>query len=157
MRIIRLFAALLALVAVAPLARADADKEARKGIQARYDQFDRAYMKKDFKSVGEVFAPDCVLKLSSENRTMQISRVFQGMQVVSKSLTVSHAKTQIASLKALEGGYEVDAIMTGDTVYAPPIVSKEDPPRRAKTRQLVHDTWKKTKKGWQIVRRIIEK
>ena len=135
---------------------ADAAQEARRSIQARYDQFDRSYMKKDFKGVSEVFTPECIFKLNGEGRSMAAIRVIKGMEAVSKNLTISHARTRILSVKSTPKGLEISAAWTGDSAYAPSVASKDDPPRRAKVKQTVHDTWKQTEKGWQIIGRVIQ-
>jgi hypothetical protein len=153
----RFLSVLLALVFVLPVVvRADAVQDARRAIQSRYDQFDRAYMKKDFRTVAEVFTPKCMLKLSGEGRSMSASRVIQGMEALSRSLTISHARTQILSVNAAGTEYEVTAVWTGNSTYVPVSKSKEDPARRSRTKQNVRDTWQKTDKGWQIRQRIIE-
>ena len=151
-------AILLALICVylPVLVRADAANATRQAIQSRYDRFDRAYMKKDFKSAAQVFTPECVLKLNSEGRTMTAVRVVQGMEAVSKSLTISQAKTRILSVKPIKYGYEVAAVWSGNSAYIPANGSKEDPPRRSRAKQTVLDTWKKTDTGWQIAHRVIE-
>ncbi|HLK55307.1 MAG TPA: nuclear transport factor 2 family protein, partial [Chthonomonadaceae bacterium] len=135
---------------------ADAVQDAQRAIQSRYDQFDRAYMNKDFKSVAEVFTSDCVLKLQSEGRTMSAPRVIKGMEALSTSLTISHAKTHINAIIATRSGFEVNATWTAHSDYIPTFRSQEDHPRRSRVKQTYHDTWKKTDKGWQIAYRTIE-
>lgn len=151
------FALLLTLFLALPaLVRADAAREARSAIQSQYDAFDRAYMKKDFKTVAGVFAPDCVFTLESEGRRMKVSRVLQGMEALSTSLTISRARTHIGSVKATESGFDVSAVWTGNAAYAPSVRSKDDPARHTRAKQSYQDTWKKTDRGWRIIRRIIE-
>src|SRR5690349_1141427 len=158
MKTIRLAAALLvpALAVIPCLVRANDEKDARQAIQARYNQFDSAYMKKDFKSVAEVFAPDCNMKLVGEGRPMKASRVVKGMVALSRSLTISHSRTRIVSLSSVGDHLEVNAVWTGESAYTSANHSKEDPSRRAKAKQVLHDTWARTDRGWQITRRIIE-
>ena len=152
-----LFSVLLALAFVLPIAvRADPAQDARQAIQSRYDQFDRAYMKKNFKTLAEGFTPKCRMKLNGEGRSMSASGVIQGMEALSRSLTISHARTHILSVKATGTEYEVIAVWSGDSAYVPLSKSKEDPARRSRTKQNVRDTWQKTDKGWQIRQRIIE-
>jgi hypothetical protein len=151
---------LLLLVAVVALSQggvgADAGQDAKRAIQSRYDQFDRAYMRKDFKTVAQVFTPKCMMKLNGEGRSMSAARVIQGMEALSRSLTISHARTHILSVNLVGTEYEVTAIWTGNSTYIPVSQSKEDPARRTRTKQNVRDTWQKTDKGWQIRQRIIE-
>lgn len=151
--------ALLALASVAPpvvVVRADTAPNAQRLLQARYDQFDRAYMKKDFTAIASFFAPDCTLTLAGEKRSMKAPRVVSGMKALSGSLTVSHAKTRIVSIAPAGDGYIVDAAWTGYSVYAPARKAKDDPARRSWTKQRYRDTWKKTNRGWQITLRIIQ-
>jgi hypothetical protein len=151
------FSVLLTLVFVLPVVvRADAVQDARQAIQSRYDQLDRAYMKKDFKTVTEVFTPKCMLRLNGEGRSMSASRVIKGMEALSRSLTISHARTHILSVNAAGTEYEVIAVWTGESTYVPVSKSKEDPARHSRTKQNVRDTWQKTDQGWQIRQRIIE-
>jgi uncharacterized protein (TIGR02246 family) len=145
----------LVLLRLPAVVRADAPQDARRAIQARYDLFNRACMHKDFKTVGEVFTPDCLLTLVSEGRSMKASQMVAGMKALSKSLTVSRAKTQILSMKSTGNGYEVAAVWTGYSVYAPAKKAVDDPARQSSTKQNVRDTWQKTDKGWQIVKRLI--
>ena len=147
--------ACLTLVCAPGAVRAASPAEVRVAIQAQYNQFDRAYARKDFKSVGKVFTTDCVLRLKDDNRSMSAPRVIQGMLSVSKALTVSHAQTRIVSVTAQGDKYEVSAVWTGDSVYVPAKGTQDDKPRSGKTRQAYHDTWRKTKNGWQIAGRII--
>jgi ketosteroid isomerase-like protein len=135
--------------------RAESEREAQKAIQARYNEFDRAYMRKDFAKVREVFTPDCVFHLGTEGRSMKAERALKGMEALSKALTVSHAKTVVSSVNAKGRDFDVVAIWSGDSKYVPVSKSKEDPPRQAKTKQAYRDRWKKTQKGWQITDRII--
>lgn len=137
-------------------ASAKAPAGVRQAIQARYNQFDHAYMRKDFQSVGKVFTADCVLRLESENRTMSAPRVVLGMQAVSKALTVSHARTRILSVQPQGAAYAVSAIWTGDSSFTPAPGTQDDQPRHGKTQQTYQDTWKKTGAAWQIVQRIIK-
>ena len=148
---------LLALVFILPgVVRADPVQETRRVIQSRYDQFDRAYMKKEFKAVAEIFAPKCMMKLNGEGRSMSARRVIKGMEALSNSLTISHARTHILSVKTSGSEYEVIAVWTGESTYVPVSKSKEDPARRSKTKQNVCDIWQKTDNGWQIRQRIIK-
>ncbi|MGI4791846.1 MAG: nuclear transport factor 2 family protein [Janthinobacterium lividum] len=135
---------------------AQSQADVRQAIQARYDQFDRAYMKKDFPSVGKVFTPDCVMELQGEGRSMNAPRVIKGMRAVSKFLTVSHAKTRIVSVKPQGSAYAVSAVWTGDSSYIPAKGAQDDRPRHSRTQQAYLDTWKKTGTGWQIAHRSIQ-
>ena len=135
---------------------AQAPAGVRQAIQARYNQFDRAYMQKDFRSVGEVFTGGCLMKLQSENRSMKAPRVIQGMQAVSKSLTVTHARTRILSVQPEGAAYAVSAVWSGDSSYLAVRGAQDDHPRRGRTQQTFRDTWKKTGAEWQIVQRIIQ-
>ena len=128
----------------------------RTAIQARYDQFDRAYMRKDFKGVGSIFTAGCLLKLKGENRSMTAPRAVQGIQAVSKALTVTHAVTHIVSVTAQGDAFLVSAVWSRDSAYVPPVGTQDDKPRHGKTHQAYSDTWRKTKNEWQIVQRIIE-
>lgn len=135
---------------------AQGDSAARKAIQSRYDDYNRAYMKKDFKKVGEMFSSDCVFFLGGEGRSMKASRALKGMEAMAGSLTIKNAKTRIVSIVAKGEQYEVVAAWSGHSNYVSSIKgSKEDPPRQADSKQAYRDTWKKTDKGWQIVGRII--
>lgn len=146
----------LVLGAVPCLVHANDESDARQAIQCRYDKFDSAYMKKEFTGVAEVFSPECTMRLVGEGRTLKALSVIKGMKSVSRSLTVSHARTRILSLKPAGSHFEVAAVWTADSVYSPTNHSKEDPPRRSRAKQMFQDTWAKTGSGWQITGRIIE-
>src|SRR5215470_278446 len=84
MNIKHVIAATFVLVCSLPLSvSADRESDARPKIQSRYDQFNKAYTKKDFKTVSEIFSPDCVMKLNSEGRSMKASRAIMFMKAVS--------------------------------------------------------------------------
>jgi hypothetical protein len=158
MRRIAFALSLAAIIAASAPLRAAPEQEARKAIQARYDEFNRAYMKKDFKAVADVFDPECMLKTKGEgSRSMKVERMLEDMQAVSQRLTVSNAKTRIVSIKAVGDAYEVSAAWTGESSYVPPKGSKDDPPRSGKTEQTTSDTWKRSEKGWRIVQRVLER
>jgi ketosteroid isomerase-like protein len=146
----------VAILVTLPIARAETEKDAHSAIQARYDEFNRAYMKKDFKAVAAVFDPECSVTFKNGKKSIKSAVLVQSMQAVSSRLTVSHATTRIVSIKADGDAYVVAAVWTGDSSYVPPLGSKDDPPRSSKTEQSVSDTWKKSGKGWRIVQRIIE-
>src|SRR5262249_32005101 len=149
---------LAASIAAFSPVRAETELDARKAIQARYDEFNRAYMQKNFKALADVFDPDCKVNTNGEgSKSMKVDRMLQTMQVVSQRLTVSHAKTRIVSIKAVDHNYEVIAVGTGDSSYVPPKGTKDDPPRSGKTEQTTSDTWKKSEKGWRIVKRVLQR
>src|SRR5262249_15756149 len=98
------------MAAVAPV-RAGTEREARGAIQGQYDPINLAYMKKDFKTVAQVFDPDGELKTNGEgSKSMKVARMLQDMQAMAQRLTVSHAKTRIVSIKAVGDAYEVSAV-----------------------------------------------
>jgi hypothetical protein len=145
----------LILIGACGACQADGTKGARAEIQSRYDAFNRAYIKKDFKTVGETFSADCVMKLSGEGRSMKAARAVGGMQAVSKSLTVSNVRTQIISIKADADTFQVNAIWSADSKYVPIYGAKDDPPRQGTTKQFYQDTWKRVDGAWRITRRTI--
>ena len=145
---------LAAIVAAPAVVRAQSEREVQTAIQARYDEYNRAYMKKDYKALAEVFDPAFTLKSKGEGSgSMKLAPMLQRMELVSQRLTVSNAKTRIVSIKAVGDAYEVSAVWTGDSSYVPPKGSQDDPPRSGKAEQTFTDTWKKSEKGWWIVER----
>ena len=158
MKSVRIAALLLVLglSALPGVVRANDDPDARESIQLRYNLFNTAYMNKDFKTIAGIFSPKCSMKLVGEGRSMAIAKVMKGMESVSKSLTVSHAKTRIVSFrKSADGHCQVDAVWTANSDYSPVNHSKEDPARHSKSKQMYRDTWEPTSTGWQITGRII--
>ncbi len=158
MKRIGLVLGLLVAIAAPTFAAAGTVREARRAIQARYEQFDRAYMKKDFVGVGDVFDPACTLQGTGETKVpMKAERLVRNMKVMSSRLTVTRAKTRIVSIKSVGDAYEVSAVWTGHSTYTPPAGSVDDPPRSGDTEQTVTDTWKKSPQGWHIVKRVIQR
>lgn len=147
----------LATCVVAPgAACAKSEDEARSAIEARYEDYNRAYMAKDYKALAEIFDPEFVLKSKGEGPgAMKRDVMLQRMQFMAQRLTISNAKTAIVSIKAVGDAYEVSAHWTGDSSYVPPKESLDDPSRRAKTEQDSVDTWKKTPQGWRLVQRVL--
>ena len=156
MKAIQLIAGLMFLAAVSSLVHADTDKYARQAIQARYNQFDKAYMHKDFKQVEEILTPNCRFVLSGEGRSISTPKFLEGVKAMSKALTVSHARTRIVSLKATREGFETSVLWTGSSLYAPPPAMRQEAhPKPKNVSQSFRDTWRKTDKGWQISQRIL--
>lgn len=151
-----LAAALATIAAMPVVACAPSEDEARTAIEARYADYNRAYMAKDYRALVEVFDPEFVLTSKGEGPASMTREVMlQRMQVMSQRLTISNATTTILSIKAVGDAYEVSAHWTGDSSYVPPTESPDDPSRRAKTQQASVDTWKKTPQGWRLVRRVL--
>jgi hypothetical protein len=158
MRPIGFILVLAAAAAAAPGVRAGSDAAARRAIQGRYDQFDRAYVKKEFQRVEAVFAPSCRLTRVGDDHSMKATRLLQGMKALSKALTVSQSKTRIVSIAPVKEGFAVRAVWTATSVYAPPGASgSAERPKPKPVSQKYRDTWAKTGQGWQIVQRVIER
>lgn len=147
---------LFAIMSVPVAACAQSEQEAQAAIAARYEDYNRAYMAKDYKALAEIFDPEFVLTSKGEGpASMTRDVMLQRMQAMSQRLTISNAKTTIVSIKAVGDAYEVSTHWTGDSSYVPPKESPDDPARRARTEQAAVDTWKKTPQGWRLVQRVL--
>jgi ketosteroid isomerase-like protein len=147
---------LAALLAASAAACSQPEADARSAIEARYEEYNRAYMAKDYEALAEIFDPAFVLNSDGEGPgAMKRDVMLQRMQFMSQRLTISNARTRIVALKPVGDAYEVTAEWTGDSAYVPLQESPDDPARRASTEQDSIDTWKKTPQGWRLVRRVL--